>query len=74
MSSKSHLSYTDRARQHPNALAKKLFGIAESKKTNVTVSADVTSTKELLNLADSMTVPARRIVHTSLTPTRSKLR
>lgn len=56
MSSKSHLSYTDRARQHPNALAKKLFAIAEAKKTNVTVSADVTTTKELLDLADSMRI------------------
>lgn len=52
MSSKSHLTYAARASNHPNGLAKKLFSIAESKKTNVTVSADVTTTKELLDLAD----------------------
>jgi orotidine-5'-phosphate decarboxylase len=52
MSSKSHLTYSTRANQHPNVLAKKLFEIAEAKKTNVTVSADVTTTRELLDLAD----------------------
>lgn len=52
MSSKSQLTYTARASKHPNALAKRLFEIAEAKKTNVTVSADVTTTKELLDLAD----------------------
>lgn len=52
MSSKSQLTYSARASNHPNALAKRLFQIAETKKTNVTVSADVTTTKELLDLAD----------------------
>jgi len=33
---------------------KKLFTIAESKKSNVTVSADLTSTEDLLALADSL--------------------
>lgn len=54
MSSKSQLTYSARASNHPNALAKRLFQIAEAKKTNVTVSADVTTTKELLELADRM--------------------
>lgn len=54
MSSKSQLTYGDRARNHPNPLARKLFEVAEAKKSNVTVSADVTTTEELLNLADSM--------------------
>ncbi|OOF92397.1 hypothetical protein ASPCADRAFT_210262 [Aspergillus carbonarius ITEM 5010] len=54
MSSKSQLSYSARASKHPNALAKKLFEIAEAKKTNVTVSADVTTTKDLLDLADRL--------------------
>ncbi|PLN80256.1 Orotidine 5'-phosphate decarboxylase [Aspergillus taichungensis] len=54
MSSKSQLTYTARASKHPNALARRLFEIAEAKKTNVTVSADVTTTKELLDLADRL--------------------
>lgn len=54
MSSKSQLTYNARANNHPNTLAKKLFEIAEAKKTNITVSADVTTTKELLDLADRM--------------------
>ncbi|RMJ23654.1 orotidine 5-phosphate decarboxylase [Aspergillus sp. HF37] len=54
MSSKSQLSYKVRASNHPNALTRKLFEIAETKKTNVTVSADVTTTKELLDLADRL--------------------
>lgn len=52
MSSKSQLTYGARASKHPNPLAKRLFEIAEAKKTNVTVSADVTTTRELLDLAD----------------------
>lgn len=62
MSSKSQLTYTARASKHNNPLAKRLFEIAEAKKTNVTVSADVTTTKELLDLAD------RRPAETSFTP------
>ncbi|KAL2832869.1 Orotidine 5'-phosphate decarboxylase domain-containing protein [Aspergillus cavernicola] len=54
MSSKSHLPYATRASNHPNPLTKKLFSIAEEKKTNVTVSADVTTTAELLDLADRL--------------------
>lgn len=52
MSSKSQLTYSVRAQSHPNPLARKLFQVAEEKKSNVTVSADVTTTKELLDLAD----------------------
>ncbi|KAB8258073.1 humps family-domain-containing protein [Aspergillus pseudonomiae] len=54
MSSKSQLTYSARASAHPNALVKKLFEVAEAKKSNVTVSADVTTTKELLDLADRL--------------------
>ncbi|KAL4807364.1 Orotidine 5'-phosphate decarboxylase domain-containing protein [Aspergillus unguis] len=54
MSSKSHLPYATRAANHPNPLTAKLFSIAEAKKTNVTVSADVTTTAELLDLADRL--------------------
>lgn len=52
MSSKSQLTYAVRAESHPNPLARRLFQVAEAKKSNVTVSADVTTTKELLDLAD----------------------
>lgn len=52
MSSKSQQTYGARAQSHPNPLARKLFQVAEEKKSNVTVSADVTTTKELLELAD----------------------
>ncbi|KAL5003421.1 Orotidine 5'-phosphate decarboxylase [Aspergillus recurvatus] len=54
MSSKSHLPYATRAANHPNPLTSRLFSIAEEKKTNVTVSADVTTTAELLDLADRL--------------------
>nr|AAB66359.1 orotidine-5'-phosphate decarboxylase [Aspergillus nidulans] len=54
MSSKSHLPYAIRATNHPNPLTSKLFSIAEEKKTNVTVSADVTTSAELLDLADRL--------------------
>jgi orotidine-5'-phosphate decarboxylase len=52
MSSTSRQPYSVRAQKHPNLLVRRLFEIAEAKKTNVTVSADVTTTKELLDLAD----------------------
>ncbi|OOQ88765.1 hypothetical protein PEBR_11340 [Penicillium brasilianum] len=54
MSSKSQLTYAVRAESHPNPLARRLFQVAEAKKSNVTVSADVTTTKELLDLADRL--------------------
>lgn len=54
MSSKSQVTYGVRASNHPNPLARKLFQVAEAKKSNVTVSADVTTTQELLDLADRM--------------------
>lgn len=56
MSSKSTLSYTERAKQQAHPVARRLFEIAETKKSNVVVSADITTTKELLKLADGMWV------------------
>lgn len=53
MASKSSLKYAKRAQDHPNPLAKKLFHIAESKKSNLVISADLTTPKDLLELADS---------------------
>ena len=54
MASKSSISYAKRAQSHPNALAVKLFRIAESKKSSLVVLADLTTTKALLELADSI--------------------
>ena len=52
MATKTSLSYGERAQSHPNALARRLFEIAESKQTNITVSADLTTTDELLSIAE----------------------
>lgn len=64
MTSKSTISYAERARVHINPVVKKLFEIAEAKKSNVVLSADVTTTKELLELANS-----KQMLMLSLTPT-----
>ena len=52
MATKTWASFGDRGQNHPNALAKRLFDIAEAKQTNIVVSADLTSTEELLSIAD----------------------
>ncbi|KAL1959178.1 hypothetical protein VTO42DRAFT_2683 [Malbranchea cinnamomea] len=54
MTSLSHLPYEDRASRHSNPLARQLFQIAVEKKSNVVVSADVTTSQELLDLADRL--------------------
>ena len=54
MTSKSSLSYAARAERHDNPIAVKLFQIAEAKKSNVVISADLTTTDELLEIADSI--------------------
>jgi orotidine-5'-phosphate decarboxylase len=54
MTSRTNQAYGGRATDHPNRLSRRLFEIAESKKTNITLSADVTTTEELLDIADSM--------------------
>ena len=52
MATKTKLPYGERAKHHPNALARRLFEIAEAKQTNITVSADLTTTEELLSIAE----------------------
>jgi len=52
MTSKSSLPYHLRAQQHSNPIARKLFEIAELKKTNLVLSADLTTTEELCNVAN----------------------
>ncbi|KIV95605.1 orotidine 5'-phosphate decarboxylase [Exophiala mesophila] len=54
MASKSNLSFETRAVNHPNPLVKRLFAIAERKQTNIVLSADLTTSKELLGIADSL--------------------
>ena len=52
MASKSHLTYSTRASQHTEPVVKRLFELAETKNPNVIVSADLTNTSDLLDLAD----------------------
>lgn len=53
MASKSTSLFPQRASSHPNALVRRLFNIAEKKKTNIVLSADLTTTKDLLDIANS---------------------
>ncbi len=48
MASQSFLSYAARAQKTNNLIVKRLFEIAESKKTNVVISVDKYTTKGLL--------------------------
>lgn len=52
MASKSHLPFAKRAANHGNQLTKRLFEIAERKQTNIVLSADLTTTADLLKIAD----------------------
>lgn len=66
MTSQSQLTYGERASKHSNAVVKKLFELAEAKRSNVIISADLTTTTELLDLAD-------RELTSYLTPRRANL-
>ena len=52
MASLFHLSYAERAHKHSHPLAKRLFEIAQKKQSNITLSADVETTEELLKIAN----------------------
>lgn len=56
MASKSNVPYSLRAKHHSNPVVKKLFEIAETKKTNVIFSADQRTTADLLAFAESMSL------------------
>ncbi len=46
------MNYSEKAEHCPNVMSKKLLRLADSKKTNLALSADVTSSRALLKLAD----------------------
>lgn len=50
----STATYEERASSHPNAVAAKLMHLMAEKKTNLCASLDVHTTKELLELADTL--------------------
>lgn len=50
----SRLNYAERAKQCKSPLAKKLLQLLETKKTNLALSADVTSSDQLLQLANQL--------------------
>jgi uridine monophosphate synthetase len=49
--SPSHLSYTERAHLSSNALAKRLLLLMEQKSTNLALSADVSTSAQLLEVS-----------------------
>jgi hypothetical protein len=61
MSSKSHLSYAERSKSHLHPLARTLFSLAERKKTNIVLSADLTTSKELLDIANCESFSSDRV-------------
>lgn len=58
MSSKSSLTYSIRAVFHSHPVARKLFMIAEAKRSNLIISADFNNTNDLLECADCKPLPA----------------
>ncbi|KAK7934547.1 orotidine 5'-phosphate decarboxylase [Apiospora marii] len=50
----SQRPYHERALQHPHPVAKRLFQVAELKKSNLVISADFTDSKSLLTCADRL--------------------
>lgn len=50
----TYKSYTERAKQHPNACARSLFELMERKQSNLSVAVDVTTKKELIAIANAV--------------------
>lgn len=68
MTSQSYKTYSQRADAHHHPVAKKLFDIAESKQTNLVISADLEDTKSLLECADGMDPGALDLKRQSASP------
>ncbi|RMZ80678.1 hypothetical protein DV738_g2728, partial [Chaetothyriales sp. CBS 135597] len=54
MSNKKAITFSQRAQEHTHPVAQKLFQIADRKQTNLVLSADVTTTDELLTIANDL--------------------
>ncbi|ROW07508.1 hypothetical protein VPNG_07143 [Cytospora leucostoma] len=54
MSSKSSVSYGQRSELHSHPVVKRLLNIAESKQSNLVISADLADTQSLLKCADEL--------------------
>ncbi|RMZ77089.1 hypothetical protein DV737_g4540, partial [Chaetothyriales sp. CBS 132003] len=54
MSNKATITYAQRGQDHAHPVARKLFQLAERKETNLVLSADVTTTEELLAIANDL--------------------
>lgn len=48
------LTYAQRAKKHPNAAAQNLLLTIERKRSNLCLSADVTTSAELLRIVDAV--------------------
>ncbi|RMZ91651.1 hypothetical protein DV736_g1084, partial [Chaetothyriales sp. CBS 134916] len=54
MSNKAAITFTQRGQEHVHPVAQKLFHLAERKQTNLVLSADVTTTEDLLAIANDL--------------------
>ncbi len=52
MASKYRMLFRSRAVTHPNPVARRLFHIADTKRTNLIISADFKDSQSLLRCAD----------------------
>lgn len=72
MASKSNLPFGKRGEIHKHPVTKRLFQIAESKQSNLVISADFTDSKSLLKCADGKSIK-RVATNRLLTPLNSRI-
>lgn len=70
----SSKSYHERSLQHPHPVAKRLFQVAELKKSNLVISADLTETKTLLGTTPKPAGPRQLPGPTGLAGRQTELR